>query len=113
MKFIKSKAAILRNLNKPLDITNIYVPTKLLQGQILVKMIYSGICGSQLGEIKGIKGKDKFLPHLLGHEGIAEVIKVGKKVTKVKKKIMFYYIGCLVMELIQKLQHTSTKIKIK
>ena len=86
MKFIKSKAAILRNLNKPLDITNIYVPTKLLQGQILVKMIYSGICGSQLGEIKGIKGKDKFLPYLLGHEGIAEVIKVGKKVTKVKKK---------------------------
>ena len=84
MKFIKSKAAILRNLNKPLDITNIYVPTKLLQGQILVKMIYSGICGSQLGEIKGIKGKDKFLPHLLGHEGIAEVIKL-EKVTKVKK----------------------------
>jgi S-(hydroxymethyl)glutathione dehydrogenase / alcohol dehydrogenase len=85
MKFIKSEAAILRNLNKPLDITNIFVPTKLLEGQVLVRMIYSGICGSQLGEIKGIKGKDKFLPHLLGHEGIAEVIKVGRKVIKVKK----------------------------
>ena len=60
MNFIKSKAAILRNLNKPLEFANILIPSKLLKGQILVKMIYSGICGSQLGEIKGIKGEDKY-----------------------------------------------------
>ena len=85
MNFIKSKAAILRNLNKPLEVANILIPSKLLKGQILVKMIYSGICGSQLGEIKGIKGEDKYLPHLLGHEGIASVIKTNNKVAKVKK----------------------------
>jgi len=85
MNFIKSKAAILRQLNKPLEITNILIPRKLLKGQILVKMIYSGICGSQLGEINGIKGEDKYLPHLLGHEGIATVIEANDKVVKVKK----------------------------
>lgn len=86
MNYIISKSAILRKIKKPLEISNVIMPTKLSRGQILVKMIYSGICGSQLGEINGVKGKDKYLPHLLGHEGIAEVIKVNKKVTKVKKK---------------------------
>ena len=86
MNYIKSKAAILRSVNKPLDINIIYIPTNLKKGQVLVKMIYSGICGSQLGEIKGIKGRDKYLPHLLGHEGIEKVIKVNTKVKKVKKR---------------------------
>tara|TARA_X000000950_G_scaffold289425_1_gene413271 strand:- start:14389 stop:15438 length:1050 start_codon:yes stop_codon:yes gene_type:complete len=85
MKQIISRAAILRQINKPLEISNILVPSRLFKGQVLVKMMYSGICGSQLGEIKGIKGKDKYLPHLLGHEGIAEVIERNKKVKKVKK----------------------------
>jgi len=84
MNFIISKSAILRKINSPLDISNVFVPTSLKKGQVLVKMIYSGICGSQLGEIKGIKGKDNYLPHLLGHEGIAKVIKVDRRVKKVK-----------------------------
>ena len=86
MKQIISKAAILRQINKPLEISNILVPSRLFKGQVLVKMMYSGICGSQLGEIQGIKGKDKYLPHLLGHEGSGVVIEVGPKVTKVKPK---------------------------
>jgi Zn-dependent alcohol dehydrogenase len=86
MQFISSKSAILRKVNSPLDISDILVPTSLSKGQVLVKLIYAGICGSQLGEISGIKGTDKYLPHLLGHEGIARVIKVNDKVTKVKKK---------------------------
>ena len=85
MKQIISRAAILRQINKPLEISNILVPSRLFNGQVLVKMMYSGICGSQLGEIQGIKGKDKYIPHLLGHEGIAKVIKINKKVKKVKK----------------------------
>ena len=36
-------------------------------------------------EINGKRGKDIYLPHLLGHEGYAQVIKVGEKVKKVKK----------------------------
>ena len=47
--------------------------------------MYSGICGSQIGEIDGAKGPDKYLPHLLGHEGGGIVLKLGPGVTKVKQ----------------------------
>ena len=43
----------------------------------------SGLCGAQLQEIKGFKGNAKFLPHLLGHEGVGTVSNVGAGVTKV------------------------------
>ena len=81
----KTKAAILRHQKRPLVIDEIKLPSRLYNGQILVKMIYSGICGSQLGEVDGVKGKDKFLPHLLGHEGIAKVLQTHKNVKKLKK----------------------------
>ena len=81
----KTRAAILSKLKQDLVIDNILMPENLLEGQVLVKMIYSGVCGSQLGEIQGIKGPDKFLPHLLGHEGIGRVLQIGPKVKKVKK----------------------------
>jgi S-(hydroxymethyl)glutathione dehydrogenase/alcohol dehydrogenase len=80
----KTKAAILNQLNKDLIIDDIDLPERLFKGQILVKLIYSGVCGSQLGEITGIKGPDNYLPHLLGHEGIAQVIAIGSGVKKVK-----------------------------
>ena len=35
-------------------------------------------------EIKGSRGKDKYIPHALGHEGLAEVIDIGANVKKVK-----------------------------
>ncbi len=81
----KTKAAILFKQKSNLKIENIELPKYLEYGQILVKMIYSGICASQLGEIQAIKGKDKFLPHLLGHEGIGQVINKGPGVKKVIK----------------------------
>lgn len=79
-------AAILVELKKPLVIDEIALPPKLDVGQVLVKIHYSGICGSQLGEIDGAKGEDKFLPHLLGHEGSGEVVAVGGGVRFVKPK---------------------------
>jgi D-arabinose 1-dehydrogenase-like Zn-dependent alcohol dehydrogenase len=63
------KAAILVGQNQSLVIDNIDFPEKLLPGQVLVKVECSGICGSQIGEISGAKGVDKYLPHLMGHEG--------------------------------------------
>lgn len=77
------KAAILTDLNKPLVIGEVTIP-ELTFGQVLVKIAYTGICGSQLGEIDGKKGPDKFLPHLLGHEGSGIVEAIGPFVTKVK-----------------------------
>lgn len=79
------KAAILVEQKKPLVIDALKLPDKLEYGQVLVRVISSGICGSQLGEIEGVKGPDKFLPHLLGHEGGGIVEKVGSGVSKVKK----------------------------
>jgi S-(hydroxymethyl)glutathione dehydrogenase/alcohol dehydrogenase len=78
------KAAVLVEQNKPLALADVSIPSELQYGQVLVKVHYSGICGSQIGEIEGAKGDDKFLPHLLGHEGSATVINVGMGVKMVK-----------------------------
>ena len=77
------KAAILVEQKKNLIVDNIQMPEKLRVGQVLVKVLYSGICGSQLGEIDGAKGEDKYLPHLLGHEGSGIVESVGPGVKTV------------------------------
>jgi S-(hydroxymethyl)glutathione dehydrogenase/alcohol dehydrogenase len=60
------------------------MPDRLAIGQVLVKLHCSGICGSQLGEIDGAKGEDKFLPHLLGHEASGVVLETGPGVRHVK-----------------------------
>lgn len=79
-----TRAAILAEQHKPLVLAEIGMPDALEAGQVLVRVIYSGICGSQIGEIDGAKGEDKFLPHLLGHEGVAEVLAVGPGVRHVR-----------------------------
>lgn len=56
----------------------------LLDGQVLVEMISAGLCGAQINEINAVKGQDKYLPHMMGHEGFGRVIQVGSQVTKVK-----------------------------
>ena len=78
------KAAILEELNTPLVLDNLQVP-ELGCGQVLVQVHRSGICGAQIGEISGVKGPDKFLPHLLGHEGGGVVQEVGHGVKHVKQ----------------------------
>ena len=84
-KKLTMKAAILVKQNSPLVIEDINLPEELDYGQVLVKIYYSSICGAQLNEIDGVKGPDKFLPHLLGHEGSGVVQKCGRGVTKVKE----------------------------
>jgi S-(hydroxymethyl)glutathione dehydrogenase/alcohol dehydrogenase len=81
---MKMKAAILETLNAPLVVDHLDVPS-LEYGQVLVEVHRSGICGAQLGEISGAKGEDRFLPHLLGHEGGGVVAEVGPGVTNVAK----------------------------
>jgi S-(hydroxymethyl)glutathione dehydrogenase / alcohol dehydrogenase len=79
------RAAVLVELNKPLELAELRMPDQLTFGQVKVKLRYSGICGAQINEIEGAKGPDKFLPHLLGHEGSAEVLDVGPGVKTVKE----------------------------
>jgi len=80
---IKMKAAILNKSKEPLVVADIDLPKKLEVGQVLVKLIYSGICGAQINEIDAMKGPDNFLPHLLGHEGSGIVEKIGEGVSTV------------------------------
>ena len=78
------KAAVLEKLNYPLAIREVF-PTQLLPGQVYVKVLASGLCGAQLHEIRGHRGNEKFLPHLMGHEGCGIVKEVGPGVTTVKE----------------------------
>ena len=84
MQVKTAKAAILAESRKPLVVDEIALPDSLGVGQVLVKVLYSTICGAQLNEIAAAKGPDKFLPHLLGHEASAEVLEIGPGVTNVK-----------------------------
>lgn len=77
------KAAILKKINQPLVVEDVEL-TDLQVGQVLVKIIVSGLCGAQLQEIRGEKGNAKFTPHLIGHEGCGIVQEIGPGVTKVK-----------------------------
>jgi len=78
------KAAVLVETGRPLVLAELELP-EILYGQVLVKVHYSGICGSQIGEMDGVKGPDRYLPHLLGHEGGGEVIETGPGVRTVGK----------------------------
>lgn len=89
---MKFKAAILESLNANLVIDEVELPT-LSFGQVLVRVQYSGICGAQINEIDGTKGPDRFLPHLLGHEGSGTVLEVGigVKTVKVDDRVVLHW----------------------
>lgn len=79
------KAAILTKFKK-IEIHDFEIPKNLRDDQVLVKVNYTGICGSQIMEYLGHRGKDNYLPHAFGHEATGRVISIGKKVKKVSIK---------------------------
>lgn len=80
---MKTEAAILVEIGQPLVLVELEIPS-LKPGQVLVEVAYSGACGTQVMEVRGYKGEDKWLPHCLGHEGTGTVLDVGSAITKVK-----------------------------
>lgn len=80
---MKTTAAVLVELGKPLELADLEIPV-LKPGQCLIEIAFSGVCHTQVGEVRGHRGEDKFLPHCLGHEGSGYVREVGAGVTKVK-----------------------------
>lgn len=80
---MKTEAAILVEVGKPLVLAELEIPV-LKAGQVLVEIAYSGACGTQVNEVVGNKGEDKWLPHCLGHEATGKVLEAGSAVTKVK-----------------------------
>jgi S-(hydroxymethyl)glutathione dehydrogenase/alcohol dehydrogenase len=77
------QAAVLEQINSPLRLVDV-TPEDLHYGQVLVRVVASGICGAQLQEIAGHKGNAKYLPHLMGHEGCGVVEATGPFVQRVK-----------------------------
>ena len=75
-----AKVAVLRKFFQPLEIKEIQIP-KLNEYQVLVRIIYASVCGSQLFEWRGERDNSKWLPHVLGHEAYAEIVELGKKVS--------------------------------
>ncbi len=66
--------------NNRIEVEEIPVP-KINKGDILVKVMASGICGSDILEWYRIKRA----PLVLGHELAGEIVEIGEKITKFKK----------------------------
>ncbi len=77
------KAAVLREFKKDLSIEDLVVP-ELKEGQVLVDIKFTGICGAQINQKKGIKINKDFLPCLMGHEGSGIVLDKGPNVKTVR-----------------------------
>jgi S-(hydroxymethyl)glutathione dehydrogenase/alcohol dehydrogenase len=80
---MRTRAAVLREIGRPLEIEELTV-AELLPGQVLVRIAFSGVCHTQLNEVRGLKGPDRFVPHTLGHEASGTVVEVGAGVGKVR-----------------------------
>ena len=80
---METTAAILVETAQPLEMVTLGIP-QLKAGQVLVEIAYSGICHTQVQEIGGLRGPDRFLPHCLGHEGSGAVVDTGDSVSKVR-----------------------------
>ncbi len=80
----KNLAAVMVKQKKKLKIMNLNI-REIPNGYVLIKMYYSGLCHTQLNEINGILGKDKFLPHCMGHEGVGRIVRCGPGVKNFNK----------------------------
>ncbi|MBP1684778.1 MAG: Zn-dependent alcohol dehydrogenase [Deltaproteobacteria bacterium] len=74
------KAAVMYNYNEPLKIESVDLKPPR-EDEVVVKVVASGICHSDLSVIKG--NLPMLPPTILGHEGAGIVEEVGKAVTNV------------------------------
>lgn len=78
------RGAVLTRPGGPLEVVADLEAPEPLAGQVAVTVAFSGVCHSQLMEARGLRGEDRWVPHLLGHEGTGVVQSVGPGVTKVR-----------------------------
>jgi S-(hydroxymethyl)glutathione dehydrogenase/alcohol dehydrogenase len=84
MNRLVSEAAVLSSFHKRIEIRQVVVP-RLLPKQVLVRIIYASICGSQIFEWRGQRNNEKWLPHMFGHEAYGEVVEAEDCATWIKK----------------------------
>ncbi len=80
---MRTLAAVLVEVNRPLELADLEVPA-LKPGQVLVEIAFSGVCHTQVLECRGYRGEDRYLPHCLGHEGSGVILETGLGVAKVR-----------------------------
>ena len=78
------KAAVVREFGKPLTIEEVPVP-EVGPGQILMKVVASGVCHTDLHAADGDWPVKPTLPLIPGHEGVGHVAAVGAGVGYVKE----------------------------
>lgn len=78
------KAAVVHNFGQPLQIEDVPVPD-VPAGQILVKVIASGVCHTDLHAANGDWPVKPSLPFIPGHEGVGYVSAVGAGVKGIKE----------------------------
>ncbi|WP_298929043.1 alcohol dehydrogenase AdhP [uncultured Ramlibacter sp.] len=78
------KAAVVRTFGQPLQIEEVPVPD-VLPGQVLVKVVASGVCHTDLHAADGDWPVKPSLPFIPGHEGVGYAAAVGAGVKGVKE----------------------------
>lgn len=69
--------------NQPLQIQELEIP-KISPGKVLVKIIATGVCHTDLHAMHGDWPVKPTLPFVPGHEGVGEVIEVGEGIEHLK-----------------------------
>jgi D-arabinose 1-dehydrogenase-like Zn-dependent alcohol dehydrogenase len=98
---LRSKAAVLVEYGKPLEIRELEIPEVEPNG-ILVKVEMAGICGTDIHQWKGELGKKAPLPLVPGHETVGKIIEIGKGRIKdsagqpinIGDRIMWSHVSC-------------------
>jgi len=80
----KMKAAVVHKFGKPLTIEEVDVP-EVPPGQILVKVMASGVCHTDLHAAEGDWPVQPPLPFIPGHEGVGFAARIGAGVKNVKE----------------------------
>lgn len=81
---LSAQAHIVRQIGTVPEFEDISVSTRLLRGQIMVRVLGSGLCGTQREQIFAGARTRQHLPHLFGHEGFGEVIQTWGRQSRFK-----------------------------
>ncbi len=95
------KAVVIEEYGKNLKVMDVETP-RLSYGEILVRVRYCGICGTDLKIVSGKLRHIISLPHIPGHEIAGEVVEIGRGVKNIKpgdRGIIYLYLPCRDCEL--------------
>src|SRR4030042_1736308 len=90
------KALVLREYNKPLMLEEVETPG-IGTGEVLINVKACGVCASNVKYVEGAYPDVLTLPHILGHEPVGEVVKVGpgvQGIVKGDRVCVYIFIPC-------------------